>query len=139
MTPPIEILLASLEGVKRTSAPNKWIARCPAHGDKHPSLSIAITDEGKILLHCWSGCGAAEVVGAVGLTLADLFPSRTEPSGAKRLTVPASDILRAIRRELYAITLAVAAIHREGLTAAVDARLEMATQRILSAINAAGV
>ena len=33
-----------------------WMAHCPAHEDKQPSLSIAERDEGRILLHCHAGC-----------------------------------------------------------------------------------
>jgi len=33
-----DILLARLDGVKRTG-PDRWIARCPAHDDKRPSLA----------------------------------------------------------------------------------------------------
>lgn len=58
----------------RQIRPGSWIARCPAHGDKDPSLSIRETDDGKVLLKCFAGCSAADVVGAVSLSLRDLFP-----------------------------------------------------------------
>ncbi|MGI0034334.1 MAG: VapE domain-containing protein [Nitrososphaera sp.] len=51
---------------------NKWIALCPAHEDKNPSLSIELNSE-KWLIHCFAGCGAAEVLDAAGLSLGDLF------------------------------------------------------------------
>lgn len=70
---PIDKVLSSLESVKKT-APDKWIARCPAHDDRRPSLSIREAEDGKVLLKCWSGCGAGEIVNALGLSLADLFP-----------------------------------------------------------------
>ena len=69
---PAERLLSRLSGVKKTG-PDRWIARCPAHGDKRPSLSIRQTDDGRLLVHCWAGCSAAEVVNAAGLGLGDLF------------------------------------------------------------------
>lgn len=55
-------------------------ALCPAHqGDgrtkgRSPSLSVAETAEGAVLLHCHAGCSAADVAAAAGLDLADLFP-----------------------------------------------------------------
>lgn len=52
---------------------DKYMACCPAHDDKDPSLSIAAAPGGKILLHCWAGCSALEVVQSLGLQLADLF------------------------------------------------------------------
>ncbi len=50
-----------------------WQARCPAHEDRTPSLTIAEGDDGRTLMHCHAGCTAEEIVGAVGLTLRDLF------------------------------------------------------------------
>ena len=70
---PIDRVLHRLEKVKRT-APDKWVALCPAHDDHRPSLSIKEAEDGRVLLKCWSGCGAAEIVSALGLSLADLFP-----------------------------------------------------------------
>jgi len=70
-------LLARLERVKQTG-PGRWMARCPAHEDKSPSLSIRETDNGNILVHCFSGCAAADVVAALGLELSDLFPERLD-------------------------------------------------------------
>ena len=42
-----DVLLSILEGVKRTG-PGRWMARCPAHGDKSPSLSIRELDDGRV-------------------------------------------------------------------------------------------
>jgi putative DNA primase/helicase len=51
-----------------------YLARCPAHDDHSPSLSISEGDDGRILLHCWAGCETHEVVAALGLRWCDLFP-----------------------------------------------------------------
>ena len=68
---PADTLLARLERVKETG-PGQWIACCPAHADRSPSLSIKQTDD-RLLVHCFAGCPASDVVAAVGLTLSDLF------------------------------------------------------------------
>jgi hypothetical protein len=39
-------------------------------------LSLAEGDDGRILLHCFAGCSVADVMAAVGLSVADLFPQR---------------------------------------------------------------
>jgi hypothetical protein len=39
-----------------------WMARCPAHDDLTPSLSICATDDGKVLVHCHAGCGQEQVI-----------------------------------------------------------------------------
>jgi hypothetical protein len=42
-----------------------WIARCPAHDDRRPSLSIRDGDDGKLLVHCHAGCGQEDVIAAL--------------------------------------------------------------------------
>lgn len=42
-----------------------WVARCPAHQDTSPSLSIGEGDDGRILLNCFSGCTWGEVTDAL--------------------------------------------------------------------------
>ena len=73
MNSPLDTLINQLEQVKRTGK-GRYIACCPAHGDKHPSLAIRETDDGVVLLHCFAGCDIANVVGALGMDLSDLYP-----------------------------------------------------------------
>lgn len=40
-----------------------WIARCPAHDDSNPSLSLR-QDGAKLLVHCHAGCAQSDVVAA---------------------------------------------------------------------------
>ena len=80
-----DFLLVRLEEVKRVG-PSSWMARCPAHDDRNPSLSVSVK-EGKLLLHCFAGCPAEAVLNAVGLSWRDLWegeawrplPSRPKP------------------------------------------------------------
>ena len=69
----VKELLSRLDGVRQVG-PGKWVARCPAHPDRRPSLSIAEGKDGRILLHCFAGCRTADVLQALGLTFRDLFP-----------------------------------------------------------------
>jgi hypothetical protein len=39
-----------------------WMARCPAHDDREPSLSIRDADDGKVLVRCHAGCGQERVI-----------------------------------------------------------------------------
>lgn len=71
MSAPIDPVLARLEHVHQQG--RGWTARCPAHNDKGPSLSIAIGTDGRVLLHCFAGCTVHDITAAMGLTLADLF------------------------------------------------------------------
>src|SRR5262249_5167845 len=69
-----------------------WKAKCPAHDDKEPSLSISEGADGRALLHCHAGCALDEIVAAVGLTKRDLFPLSTSRqqsgNGSTRTTKP---------------------------------------------------
>ena len=69
----LDKVLSCLDKVKPVS-PNKWKACCPAHDDKNPSLAISETSNGTILLKCWTGCTAQQIISAIGLELRDLFP-----------------------------------------------------------------
>jgi putative DNA primase/helicase len=42
-----------------------WIARCPAHEDRKPSLSITEAKGGKVLVRCHAGCEQARVIAAL--------------------------------------------------------------------------
>ena len=69
MTP--EEFVGRLERVKRSG--KGWMARCPAHEDKTASLSIGEGDDSRVLLRCFAGCSAEEIVAALGFGLSDLF------------------------------------------------------------------
>ena len=43
-------------------AGNGWMARCPAHDDSTPSLSVKETADGKLLVHCHAGCAQSVVI-----------------------------------------------------------------------------
>ena len=83
----INMLLEKLQGV-RSNSHGKWLARCPAHDDKSPSLSIKLTDDGKILIHCFAGCHVTKIVESLGLTLADLMPNNWQPLYEKNSKSP---------------------------------------------------
>jgi hypothetical protein len=129
--------------VKRTG-PGKWIAKCPAHDDRRPSLSVKEADDGKVLLHCWSGCGAAEIVNALGLSLADLFPGDRHSlaehgTGPMRRPWEYRDALTGAAHEMTIALLILAAIARgEQPDAETLERLAQAEQRVSDAARIAG-
>lgn len=82
----VQDFLGRLQRVKKQR--DGWIASCPSHGsagsgDKNPSLSIKSGSDGQILINCFAGCQAWQIVAAMGLTEADLFPEK-EKSHPKR-------------------------------------------------------
>lgn len=69
-TQPLEHVLAHLSNVRFAS--RGYLACCPAHDDRHPSLSIREIDD-RVLLHCWAGCPTEEILQSLGLQYSDLF------------------------------------------------------------------
>jgi hypothetical protein len=67
----------------RSAGVNRWTARCPVpdHNDRTPSLSIALGEDDRRLVHCFGGCGLHAILAAANLTLADLFPN--SPAGGQ--------------------------------------------------------
>lgn len=108
--PSIDSLLARLEGV-RPRGTDRWVARCPAHEDKNPSLSMRLSESGALLLHCFGGCAPADVCAAIGLELGDLFPERFEAR-------PSRD-----RFHYHAMREAFRTLHRESLVVAIGAEM----------------
>jgi hypothetical protein len=56
-------LMAEALGGRRVGT--GWLARCPAHDDRQPSLAIAEAKNGKLLVRCHAGCGQREVIAAL--------------------------------------------------------------------------
>ena len=52
--------IAKVPGGRRAGA--SWMARCPAHNDREPSLSIRQGEDGKVLVRCHAGCEQALVI-----------------------------------------------------------------------------
>jgi DNA primase len=52
---------------------NRFLARCPAHPDRSPSLSIAEGANGRVLLHCFAGCSLDAILAALSLSMSDFF------------------------------------------------------------------
>jgi len=60
---------------------DKVSARCPAHDDKNPSLSLDQGDDGSALLHCHALCDTKDVLARLDLRMSDLFPGRIAAHG----------------------------------------------------------
>ena len=78
----IERFLERLDKVRKSG--KGYIACCPVHGDKNPSMSVTEKD-GKVLCYCFS-CGASglEVADALGLPAGALFEAEFIKTGLSR-------------------------------------------------------
>jgi len=93
----------------RAVGDGRYLACCPAHDDKSPSLSIRQQECGRTLIHCFAGCPASDVMTAIGMSLADLYPDRQARPGSlpdwkRRQLEEAADnerlIIRIVRSDL---------------------------------------
>jgi len=93
-TAAVSLVLSNLEGV-RPNGGKGFAARCPAHEDRKPSLSVTQGDDGRALIHCHAGCGPEAVVSAMGLRMADIMAPKNESTRRLRpARVPSAPALR---------------------------------------------
>ena len=131
--------ITHLEGVKQTGK-DQWIARCPAHEDKSPSLAIKEVDD-RLLIHDFAGCSTYEIVSALELELSDLFPEKIT-TGNKPVSrpFPAADVLRCLASEtIFLMTCANDLTKGEKLNSEDQNRLLQSASRFQSALTAGGL
>jgi hypothetical protein len=82
-----------------TPSGNGWSARCPAHDDNTPSLSIAKGQDGRVLLKCFAGCPQENVLAALGerygITVAALFPRNGNRARGNRVPLTLAELAAA--------------------------------------------
>lgn len=138
-----ERLLERLDAV-RDNGGGRWLARCPAHDDRSPSLSVRQTNDGTVLIHCFAGCSAADVVAAVGLEFRELFAPTASFAKHRnrplRRSMPAREGLATLDHEAMAVAIIAAdiAAHRE-VDAETLSRLSEAVARIGRVRDACGM
>lgn len=144
MNPHLENILSRLNKVRGRNG--NWVACCPAHEDRSPSMTIRETPDGKILMHCFSGCSIGEIAEALSIDLSDLFPPNENPDykpqhGRKmRNRFLASDLLKIISFESTVVAVAASDMARGRTLSQTDKdRLMQACNRINEALLEGGV
>jgi hypothetical protein len=95
-------ILSRLQCVKRSGS--GWTAKCPAHDDRHASLSISVGDDGRTLLHCHAGCDFSDIVSALGVEARELFPQEFSNATDTKARIAATyDYVDADGRLLYQV------------------------------------
>ena len=84
----LEEFISRLDGPKKSG--NDFIALCPAHEDRTPSLSVATGEGGRILIKCHAGCTTKDVVNAMGLDIGDLFADEARSTPLTRVNIATS-------------------------------------------------
>jgi hypothetical protein len=129
-----DLFISRLQKVRATSQ-QSWVACCPAHEDKNPSMAIREVDDGRVLVHCFAGCSVEEILGAVGLTFDALFPEKlVENAKPLRRPFAAADVLESLANEAMIVAVASSNI-RQGVQLSDEdhERLWTATNRITAA------
>lgn len=137
---PLALLLSRLESVRPHGRGHR--ADCPLGHRSRGTLSVGEAENGAVLVKCWAGCETSEVLGALGLTLADLFPERiapTTPEQRRQARIHASEsrwraALAVLELEAVVILLAAQQVARgENLIPDDLARLATAAERVADA------
>lgn len=130
---------AALLNAKRVGR-GKWVARCPAHPDKHPSLSITQGRKHPVIFKCMSaGCTQEEVIRAMGMNWKDILGERAPMSkelSARLRDEQALDVLRELKRALVSPAGAVLA-RRQYRLDALRGTLERKIVALENALNPA--
>ena len=123
-------LLSALSGVKQTGR-GRWIAQCPAHSDRSPSLSVRETEDGRVLVHDFGGCDTGAVLDALGLTMGCLFE---HPVGQclppVRAGFTARELLELNAHEAGVVALLAEKAASHGLSSDESSRLMQAAGRL---------
>ena len=72
----VDLVLGKLEGV--VTRGGYWMARCPAHEDREPSLSVKRGDDQPVVFNCHAGCERDAILDGLGLSLDDVSRPREE-------------------------------------------------------------
>ncbi len=102
----IDLIIARLKNkgyrVKYTGK-NSYMAQCPCHEDKEPSLAVSEGEDGRVLLKCFAGCNTEDIVAELGLSMADLFPPKERPQ-PKQSKPKQNEARRAYQSPTYVYT-----------------------------------
>jgi hypothetical protein len=106
-----ESILGRLSKVQ-PNGDRRWMACCPAHDDRSRSLSIGESVSGKTLINCFAGCGAIEVLHALGMDWKDAMPpdDRIVDGRPERPPYNAQAVLESLAREGLIVLLVAKAV-----------------------------
>lgn len=135
----IEEILSRLSKARKTGN-GQWMACCPAHNDKSPSLGVKETPDGRVLIHCFGGCDVESVLDAIGLTFDDLYPEKSIGNHASiKRPFPTTDILRMIAKEALIVAATAKTIGERELTDTEKKRAIDSAALIQGALSASGI
>jgi hypothetical protein len=136
--------LSRVERVSQ-STDSRWRAICPCHASKSKSqtMSVRETSDGTVLIKCFAGCGALEIIKKVGMKPGDLFPKEYRAPMVQRGPARPNhwharhEAMKTIMREVQLVGLISSDIAEGKRVSAQDAeRCAEAVAKITQAIRA---
>ena len=134
----MHIVLNGLDGVRETGH-GKYVARCPAHDDRSPSLAVKDGDGGRVIFHCFAGCDPEDVLAAIGLDFSDVMPERIGAEHSYKPSKPRFDarqVLECISHEVMVVCILAERL-AEIASEEDSERLLIAASRINAALKSA--
>lgn len=95
--------------------PTRFRTRSPLRNDRTPSIYISATDDGTVLVKDFGGDGVTEMLSAIGVDIASLFPPRPDQHYVKPTPgrMAALDLVRYLKDDLL-LVLAFARMIKRG-------------------------
>ena len=127
------------------SAPGRWRAVCPCHESKANSqtMSVRETSDGTVLIKCFAGCGALDIIKKVGMRPGDVFPKEYRAPTSQRGPAKPNhwharqDAMKTVMRETQLVALVASDIAEGRRVSAQDCeRCAEAVVKITSALRA---
>ena len=130
MSSKLDNIVSRLFKAKKTGS-DSWVACCPIHDDKNPSMTVREAENGKILIHCFAGCEINDILASIGLTIQDVMPDSAPDELRRSRKIPFSpaDVLACAKSDALTIYLALCDL---------DKGVVLTQQQITNAKKAAG-
>lgn len=121
--------------------PTRFRTRSPLRNDRTPSVYISEAEDGTVLVKDFGGDGVAEMLSAIGVDIASLFPPKPDQHYVKptRARVAVNDLVRLIGNDLRLVLVAARmTINKEQLAERDMKLLDEAIDRITDGLSFAG-
>lgn len=134
---PVELVLSRLQDY-RDRGNGKYIAKCPAHDDRSPSLSITEGRNGNAVMLCFAECSIDEICAALGLEVSDLFPhTKSHHAPPQKVRMALTDAFHCLQYESTIVAIAADILaNGRALNEEEHNRLRLAVNK-LNAVNEA--
>jgi hypothetical protein len=138
----VERLLERLHNAKAVHN-GQWVAGCPlCQSRKGRPVAIKAFEDGRILIHPFCGCETGDIVKALGLRMADLFPPKPSNhySAPVRRGFDAALVLEALAHEFCVAALIACDVDAAGAFSPDQReRMHLVATRVMNGVKMMGI